>query len=122
MLFILKVVLIAASCYLAELVFPWWSIVICAFIIGGVIPTRSFNAFLSGFLGVGLLWLIYAWVIDSAADSIISSKIAPLFFVNNESILIVLTALTGAIAGGMGAWSGSLFINIFRKEKPGRYR
>lgn len=118
MKFILKVVLIAGLSYLAELFLPWWSVVICAFLVGLILPTKGFNDFLSGFLGVGLLWLIFAWSIDMDTDSVLTSQVAPLLGVNNALVVVALTGLLGGIAGGFGTLSGSQLRRIFLPDPP----
>jgi Mn2+/Fe2+ NRAMP family transporter len=121
MLFLFKTLMIAALCYTGELFFPWWIIVIAAFLGGAIVPSRSVNSFLSGFLGVGLLWLIYAWILDLRAESIISERIAPLFQMEEPAYVILITALIGAIVGGMGAFSGDLFVKCFPKQDDRYY-
>ena len=118
MLFIIRLLIIAVLSYLAELFFPWWSVVICAFFVGAIMRTRGINAFLSGFLGVGLLWLIAAWIIDAQSSAVLSEKVAAIFQLNQSVLIIVITAFTGAIVGGLGALSGNYFRDIFEPEKP----
>lgn len=118
MKFILKVILIAGLSYLSELFLPWWSVVICAFLIGVIIPTKGFNDFLSGFLGVGLLWLFFAFMIDFDTDSILTSQIAPLLNLNNALVVIAVTGLLGGIVGGLATLSGSQLRRIFLPDPP----
>lgn len=118
MTFILKIILIAGLSYLAELFLPWWSVIICAFLVGLVLPTKGFNDFLSGFLGVGLLWLIFAWGIDVDTDSVLTSQIGLLLGLNNALVVVALTGLLGGVAGGFGALSGSQLRRIFLPDPP----
>jgi len=117
MKFILKVVLIAALSYILELFLPWWSVVISGFLIGALIPTGGFNSFLSGFLGVGLLWLIFAFALHNSSDGILTEKVAQIFQLSQPALLIVISALIGGLAGGLGALTGSQLYRIFAKEK-----
>ena len=118
MKFIAKLVLTASSCYVAELFFPWWIVAVCAFIINLFLPTKGFNAFLSGFLGVGLLWLLFAWLIDIDTSSVLTEKVASLLTLNNASLLVALTGMVGGLVGGFAAVSGSLFRNLRQSEDP----
>ncbi|WPP50664.1 hypothetical protein [Catalinimonas niigatensis] len=120
MRFIFKIILIAGLSYLFELFLPWWSVVIAAFLVNLWMPSKGFVDFLSGFLGVGLLWLIYAWLIDSDTASVLSARIAQLFNMPNASFMIAITGLVGGIAGGFAALSGSQFRRIFIKDEPKR--
>ena len=117
MKFIIRLLIISLSCFLTAQFLPWWSIIYCAAFAAFIIPGSNFNAFLSGFLGVGLLWLIAAWKIDVETDSIISSKIVQLFPVEEVSMIIILTGVLGAIVGGFSAVTGNSFKQIFFKKK-----
>lgn len=120
MKFLIKIILIAALSYVAETYYPWWSVVVCAFLVSLILPSRGISAFLDGFLGVGLLWLIYAWMIDLETAGILSEKIAVLLKVNQPFLVVVLSGITGAFAGGFGALSGSHFRLIFTTTKKKR--
>ena len=125
MKFIVQVVLIAAASYVAEMFFPWWTVVLCAFLVNLFIPTKGLNAFLSGFLGVGLLWLIAAWLIDQDTNSILTARVAELLYLGEPFLLVVVTGVLGGILGGFGALTGSLLRNLRRSAdvtKQGYYR
>jgi len=118
MKFIFKIILIAVFSYILELFLPWWSVVIAAFFVSLWVPIRGFIDFLSGFLGVGLLWLIYAWLIDAETSSVLSARIAELLSMPNASFMIAASGLIGGLAGGFAALSGSQFRRIFMKDTP----
>lgn len=118
MKFLFKIILIAGACYVAELFFPWWSVVICAFLIGMMMPARGGSDFLAGFMGVGLLWLIFAWMIDIDTDSILSEQIAPVLYLNNALVLVAITGLIGGIVGGFACLAGSQLRRIFMPDPP----
>jgi hypothetical protein len=108
MKFIVSVLLTALLCFAAGLYLPWWSIAICAFIVSALIIQQPFKAFLAGFAGVFLLWLIFSWSLDAANDQILSHRIAQIFPLGGVSfLLIVVTALIGGLVGGLAALSGS---------------
>lgn len=113
MTFIIKLVLIAVFCFLAQLFLPWWIVVVISFIVCAIIPGRGLNSFLSGFLGVGLLWLIYALIIDIQTDSILTAKVAGLFQLGKGAALVAVSGLVGAVSGGLGALSGYFFRQLF---------
>ncbi|MDP4679235.1 MAG: hypothetical protein NWS46_02590 [Cyclobacteriaceae bacterium] len=121
MAFILRLVLIAISCYGLGFVMPWWSIVVCCIAISFFLPGYSFNAFLSGFLGVGLLWMVMAWKYDMLSGSNMSSKILQLFPIDDHIILIVVTGLLGGLVGGFSAITGNTFRQLFIKKKKGSF-
>lgn len=122
MRFIIQVALIALVCFLAEWVFPWWTAAVSAFVVTAVYPNSGFRSFLSGFLGVGLLWLFAAVYFSIQADYILSSKVAELMQ-TRPAVLILATGLVGAIIGGMGAMTGSQLHRLLKTEgrKNSRY-
>ncbi|MFY0625653.1 MAG: hypothetical protein JXR07_05135 [Reichenbachiella sp.] len=96
---------------------PWWCLIIVAFIITFLLVGNNFNAFLSGFLGAGLLWMIMAWKVDVETTSIISLKIVELFDVAETNMLVIASGVVGGIAGGFGAVTGNSFRQLFLKKK-----
>ena len=108
MKFIIAIFLIAVLSFVAGLYLPWWSIAIVSLFVILLMPMRSGKAFLSGFLGVFILWAWLAVWIDIKNEGILSEKIAALFPLGGSSILLILiTGFVGAIVGGFGALSGS---------------
>lgn len=120
MKFLIKVILIAALTYLAALFLPWWSAVICAFLVNVVIGSGGLNSFLSGFLGVGLCWMIAAWIIFSGNEAGLVMRLAPLLRANEGVVLVVYTSLLGAIEGGLGGLCGSYVIKIFKSGQSSK--
>jgi hypothetical protein len=87
---------------------PWWGIAIAAFLVSAAIPQKPAFSFLSGFLGVFLLWEILAWWIDNKNNGILSQKIANIMGLGGSSVLlIVITSLVGALVAGFAALAGT---------------
>ena len=108
MRFILSILLIAALSFLAGLVLPWWSIALVSFLVGLFLPQSIGRGFLSGFLGIFILWFILALWIDIKNESILSHKIAQLFPLGGSSIaIIIVTAFIGGLVGGFASMSGN---------------
>ena len=105
---LLKTTLVALSAGLLQLILPWWSIAIAAFAVNIAIGSRKFSSFLSGFLGVGILWAIVAWNIDQANTSLLSTKIAEILQAPNPVSVMLFTALVGGLVGGMGGLTGGI--------------
>ncbi len=114
----IKIVLIAFFSFWAERIFPWWSAVLCAALVSALIPTSGKSAFLSGFAGVGLLWLLCAIIFSYQTDFILTERVARLFSVDSPLLIILVTALVGAIAGGMGALSGNQLRYTLQYKTP----
>lgn len=109
--FLLSTILTATLAGLLQLFLPWWIIAVVAFAVAIAIKQSSGMAFLSGFTGVFLLWVIYAFTLSSANDNILASRVAELLKPLTHGIIAVLYVLTGIIGGlvaGFAALSGSL--------------
>jgi hypothetical protein len=112
MRFLLATILTALLSFIAGLFLPWWSIAIVAFGVALFMKQFIGRSFLSGFLGVFLLWAIVALWIDLKNESILSHKIAQIFPLGGSSFLLILvTAVIGALVGGFAAMSGASLIS-----------
>jgi hypothetical protein len=108
MKFIVALLLTALLSFITSLWFAWWSIAIVAFIVAILVPQRPWKSFLSGFLGLFLLWGVLAKWIDANNDSILSSKISILLGIgNNPFYLILITAFVGGLVAGFAALTAS---------------
>jgi len=105
---LLTILLTAALGFIAGKFLPWWSIAIVAFVVALLLPQGLGKSFLSGFLGIFILWTIIALWIDINNESILSSKIAELFPLGGSSgLLLLVGALVGGLVGGFAAMSGA---------------
>ena len=108
MKFLVSILLIAILSFALGLYLPWWSLALVAFLVAALIHQRAGKAFLSGFLGLFLLWGILAFVIDANNDHVLSVKVAGLLPLGGSSILLILvTAFIAGLVGGLAAMAGS---------------
>ncbi len=106
--YLVAILLTALLSFVSGLYLPWWGIAIAAFITSVLIPQRPFYSFLSGFIGVFLLWEILAWWIDNKNNGILSQKIAQVLPLGGSTVLLILvTSLVGALVAGCAALAGS---------------
>jgi hypothetical protein len=105
---IVAIILTALLAFAGGLWFEWWIIAIAAFLIALLVHQKAGKAFLSGFLGVFILWGALAGWIDMKNEMVLSKKIAEVLPLGGNSLLLILvTALVGALVAGFGAMSGS---------------
>ncbi|HEX7904933.1 MAG TPA: hypothetical protein VF487_13745 [Chitinophagaceae bacterium] len=105
---LVAILLTGLLAFIAGIYLDWWSLAIAAFLVALLIHQKVGKAFLSGFLGVFILWAGLAWWIDIKNDAVLSKKIAALLPLGGSSIaLIFVTAFIGALVAGMGAMTGS---------------
>ncbi|HRG94472.1 MAG TPA: hypothetical protein PLZ10_16055 [Chitinophagaceae bacterium] len=108
MKFLTAIVLTALLSFISGLFLPWWGIAIVALAVAAMIHQKPWKAFLSGFIGVFLLWAGLAWWIDMKNNSVLSHKVAALLPLGGNSFAIIaVTGFIGGLVGGLAALSGS---------------
>jgi hypothetical protein len=105
MKFLIQVIAILIVAFVLELFMPWWSIAIAAFAAGYALKSKA--NFTAGLLGIGLLWLIKAWLLDFASAAPLTERVAAIFSLN-KPLLMLVTALIGGLVGGFAAMTGAL--------------
>jgi hypothetical protein len=106
--YILSIVVTGLIAFVIGLYMPWWGIAIAAFLVSAAIPQKPAFSFLSGFLGVFLLWEVLAWWIDNKNNGILSQKIASILPLGGSSVLlIVITSIIGGLVAGFAALAGT---------------
>ena len=120
MKFGISLLLIIVVSFAAGLYLPFWSVSLVSFLVAVFIYQKPGMAYLAGFLGILLLWGALAWWIDVQNDSILSHRMATLFPLGGSSTLLILvSAVVGAIIGGLGALSGSFLRRYIDERKYG---
>ncbi|HEX2535305.1 MAG TPA: hypothetical protein VHK69_16285 [Chitinophagaceae bacterium] len=108
MKFLLSLLLTAALAFVAGLFLPWWSLAIAAFAVALLLPQSLGRSFLSGFLALFLLWTGLALLRDLPNDSILSRRVADLFYLGgNSALLVLVTGLIGGLVSGFSAMTGT---------------
>ena len=108
MKFIISILLIALLSAAACLYLPWWSIAVVALIVSALIPQRSGKAFLTGFIALFMLWGGLAWYISDNNNNLLAHKVSVIILTqDNPLLLIIATALIGALVAGFAALTGS---------------
>ncbi|MFY0598582.1 MAG: hypothetical protein JXR03_02845 [Cyclobacteriaceae bacterium] len=114
----LRLILIGILTYILSFYSPWWILFIITFGVSFFLHGSSINSFISGFLGVGLVWISFAWYLDFESQSVFTDKFVGLVpQVSEGSYLIIISGLIGAISGGLGALTGNYFKLLFVKKK-----
>jgi len=117
MRFLLQFIGIAILAFVLELLLPWWSIAIAAFV-GGIAFNSRAN-FLAGFLGIGVLWLLYAVMMDATSAAPLAERISKVLFMNKP--LLLLATLIGGLVGGFAAMAGSALRGTSKRSNDDRY-
>lgn len=102
------IIVTALLSFISGLFLPWWGIALAALLTAIIIHQNAGKAFLSGFLGVLLLWAGLAWWIDLQNDGVLSKKIASILPLNGNGLLLIfVTGIIGGLVAGLAAMSGS---------------
>ena len=114
---IIRLIVIGALTYFLSPLFTWWTAMVIAFLVCYISPSSGLNAFVAGFLGVGLVWMGHAWNIDVLNESAFSLQVAEIMQVSDPILLVFATGLIGGLAGGFASLSGTSFRSLFIKPK-----
>ena len=102
--FILTILLSFAAC----LFLPWWSIAIAAFVVAALIPQKPGKSFLTAFAALFLLWGGLSFWMSNNNNNVLAHKVSQLILkMDNPILLILATALIGAIVAAFAALAGS---------------
>ena len=105
---LLAIILTSLLAFVAGLFLDWWSIALAAFIVSLLLYQRPILAFFSGFFGIFILWGIIALWKNIENDGILATKIANLLPLGgSDALLILVTAVIGALVGGLAGITGS---------------
>lgn len=108
MKFLISIVLTALLSVAACLYLPWWSIAVVAFIVAAVVPQKPLVSFLAGFIALFLLWGSLSWYISSNNSNLLAHKVSLLLLqTDSPMVLVLVTALIGALVAGFAGLSGS---------------
>lgn len=113
---LLRMILIGALTYFLCLILPWWVIVPIGVVSGAVAPSGAFNSFVSGFLGVGLVWMGYAWKLNVENDSSFSKIILEIIPLGDSLVLVIVIGLISGLSGGLATMTGAL-IRATKKKR-----
>jgi len=108
MKFLFSIILIIVLGGIAQLFLPWWTLVVITFLVAFAFRLNSWQGFFAGFLGIFLLWAIYAFFLNQANEGILASRMGDLFSLpGGASGTLIISALVGGLLGGLGAVTGT---------------
>lgn len=102
----MEILLLIFISSISQFFFPWWSMTICAFVIGFLMLKTTKSAFSKGFIAIALLWIIVASVQYFSGAEIIATRVSPLVKLPHPAIAIAITGLLGGIIAGFATLSG----------------
>ena len=109
--FFFSLILTATLSCLLQLFLPWWIIAVVSFAVAYFIKQNSLLAFFSAFIAIFLLWVAYAYMLSSANDNILVTKVAELMKAltkGSTTTLYIISGIIGGLVSGFGALTGRL--------------
>jgi hypothetical protein len=104
--------------FTACLYFPWWSIAIVAFVVTAIIPQSALMSFISGFFSLFVLWGALSFGISNSNGHIFAHKVSLVILKTDSPYLLMLvSALIGALVAGSAALAGSHLRKLFYKPQ-----
>jgi hypothetical protein len=92
----------------AQLVLPWWSLALVAFLVGLGLALSGGAAFGIGFGGAALSWLLPAVWLNEGNNGLLAHRVAQLLPLGGSAAALVLvTAVLAGLVGGLAALAGS---------------
>ncbi|MBL0146308.1 MAG: hypothetical protein IPP48_11645 [Chitinophagaceae bacterium] len=114
MKFLTSILLTALLSFAACLYLPWWSIAVTAFAVAALIPQKPGKAFVAAFIALFLLWGILSFWISNNNNHLLAHKVSLVILkMDSPYVLMLATAIIGALVAGCAALSGS----YLRKSK-----
>lgn len=104
---IVAIIAIGILSYISQSFGPWWTGVLVAFLMTAVVQIKPGTAFLAGFIGLGLAWGVAAGIADVENSGILSARIGEMFGGLPGWSLVPITAIIGALLGGLAGLSGA---------------
>jgi hypothetical protein len=87
---------------------PWWGFAITSFVVALSIHQTPFKSFLSGFLGLFLLWVVLATIIDINNEHILATKVAQILPLRGSYMAVIgLTGVLGGLVSGFASLAAS---------------
>ncbi|GAA4407513.1 hypothetical protein GCM10023187_28180 [Nibrella viscosa] len=102
-----SILIIIVLSTIAQLFLPWWIIAPVTFGICWWLSQSSGRAFLEGFAGIALVWLVYALWLHIRTDGILTGRMSQLLFkADLPVVLLLLTPVIGGLVGGLAGMAG----------------
>ncbi len=113
---IINILIFLALGSLVQWLFPWWSVAVVAFTVGGWRCSSGRQAVLTGFFGVALLWGVAATFVHFMNDGILSARVALLLHLPAGILLVAVTAVLGGVVGAVACLTGFYLQGLFEKS------
>jgi len=94
---------------------PWYLIAIAGFA-GGFLIKKQLTGLFIGFLAGFSLWTVHIWLMTNASESDLPARMAQIFTLPNDTLLILVSALIGGLVTGFGAAAGGSLSKVMKSK------
>ena len=99
-------VLVLVVGFLFQLILPWWVSGLVAFGAAFALARSAGQAFIAGFAGIGLGWLLLSLFFHFRNAGLLTEKMGNLFALPQSWLLLPLGLVLGGLVGGTAALAG----------------
>lgn len=117
MKFFVQLLLTIILAFILAQFLPFWGLAVAAFFVAVFFDHGSRSSFLAGFLSIGLLWSISAWIFGESNNGILTERVASIFTLSPIVLLLVIFLIGGLLGGFSAASGGQLHRVLFRRKK-----
>ncbi|MGQ3013838.1 MAG: hypothetical protein ACT6QS_09035 [Flavobacteriales bacterium] len=111
--FLITTILTALVAFGLEWLLPWWIIAIVPFVFCAFVLPKPGQAFLSGFLAIGLMWAgTAAWRMSEGSPEFVAALSEVITLPPQASWFFLVTVFVGALIGGLSGLSGALLARM----------
>lgn len=115
--FLLLLVLLLATA--AQLVMPWWSVALVAFVVAFVLAPTGRTALVAGFGGAALSWWLPAAWLTHQNGGLLAHRMAQLLPLGGSPVALVAVAgVVAGLVGGLAALAGTWLRAALRPAVP----
>lgn len=110
-------IVIIIACFFLQMVLPWWIIIVISFAACGLIGKTGKISFWSPFLAILLLWTGIALFKSLPNNNLLAIRVAEMFGVKLWWVVLLISALAGALASGLSGYCGYHFRKALLHKK-----
>lgn len=94
----------------------WWWITLVPFLYSLLLSKSGWGGFRTGAVSAGFIWLGMSAYMYLSGSKIIAARVAVMFGVNVSWLMVLVTALVAAVAGGIAGLAGSMLKKAFASK------
>lgn len=106
--------------FIGQLFLPWWIILPIAFIVSGLSNAKKYQAFLSAFLAIYILWFIVALFMSVPNEHVLAGRVGQILGFEPHALnwlwVLLIGNIPAALVAGFAALSGQLGRALYKKK------